>query len=160
MPEGVADTTTKFFFFSGEDRDNSRRQHKRKLFIPVLTLPALLERLLHQIESCRAAADDANIFFVPTKIAHHVWQKRVKTTLKKKHPHRADRTTRFLYCLCHLNFDVMERFVPCLATTCCMVSTFLLVSSRRNAMSCLAMSCVVKSQHGRCSQGAATVLMT
>ena len=52
------------------------------------------------------------------------------------------------------------RVMSCLATTFCTVSTILVVSSKREAMSSLAMSCPVKSQHSRCSQSAATVLMT
>ena len=74
VPEGVAVTTTNFFF-SGEDRDKSRRQPKGHSFFlfctETPTPPVPLERLLHQIGSCRAAADDTKMFFVPTKIAHH-----------------------------------------------------------------------------------------
>ena len=68
-----------------------------------------------------------------------------------------DCITRFLYRLRHLHF-VGCRVMSCLATTFCTVSTILVVSSRREAMSSL--SCPVKSQHSRCSQSAATVLMT
>ena len=50
--------------------------------------------------------------------------------------------------------------MSCLATTFCTVSTILVGSSRREAMSSLAMSCPVKSQHSRCSLSAATVVMT
>ena len=64
MPEGAADTTTKFFFL--ERRETVRDDD------PKDTPPVPLEPLLHQIGSCRAAADDAKIFFVPTKIAHHI----------------------------------------------------------------------------------------
>ena len=48
----------------------------------------------------------------------------------------------------------------CLATTFCVVSTVLLVSSRRSAMPCLAASCPIKQHHGRYSQSAARVLKT
>ena len=48
-------------------------------FTETLTPLVPLERLLHPIGSCRAAPDDANMFFVPTKIAHYVGQKRFKT---------------------------------------------------------------------------------
>ena len=142
-------------------------------FTTPLTLPVqqtmILERLLHQIGSCRAAADDANMFFVPSKIAQHIWQKRFSTnsinnmrrgrTKFLMFSNKTDRNTRFLYCLRHSNFHVMERF----GLSCHVLSahnmlhgvTFLVVSSRRNVMPCLAMSCLIKLHHGRRSQGAA-----
>ena len=70
-----------------------------------------------------------------------------------------DCITRFLYRLRHLHF-VGCHVMSCLATTFCTVSTILVGSSRREAMSSLAMSCPVKSQHSRCSLSAATVVMT
>ena len=63
MTEGVADTTTDFIFSERIEtiRDDS----------PKDTPPVPLERLLHQIGS-PAAADDANMIFMPSKIAHHI----------------------------------------------------------------------------------------
>ena len=63
VPEGVADTTTDFIFSERIEtiRDDS----------PKDTPPVPLERLLHQIGS-PAAADDANMLFMPNKIAHHI----------------------------------------------------------------------------------------
>ena len=58
---------------SGEDVDNSRqRPEGPSLFLFSTETPTfpvqqtmILERLPHQIESCRAAADDANMFHCP-----------------------------------------------------------------------------------------------
>ena len=97
---------------------------QRTLFFPfstgTQTLHVVLERLLHQIGSCCAAADNANMFFVPSKIAHHLWQKRFRTNSINNMrsgrtkflvlSHETDRITRFLHCLRHSNFHVMERF--------------------------------------------------
>ena len=79
--------------------------------------------------------------------------------------HETDRITRFLFCFRHPNFHVMERFWAVMSRSVwpqhvVWVSTVLLISSKWNATSCLATSCLVKSQHSRCSQSAATVLMT
>ena len=70
MPEGAADTTTDFIFSERIEtiRDDSKKD----------TPHVPLERLLHQIGSS-AAADGANMFLVPTKMAHHIWQKRFRT---------------------------------------------------------------------------------
>ena len=122
MPEGVADTTTNFFFLERMEtiRDDS----------PKDTPPVPLERLLHKIGS-PAAADNANMFFVPNKIAHHIWQNRFRTnsinnmrrgkTKFLMFSNKTDRITRFLYCLRHSNFYVME-LLGCRVTTCCVVS--------------------------------------
>ena len=63
MPEGVADTTADFIFSERIEtiRDDS----------PKDTPHVPLERLLHQIGS-PAAADGANMFFVPTKMAQSI----------------------------------------------------------------------------------------
>ena len=43
-----------------------------------------MEWMLHQIGSCRSAADDANMSFVPTKIAHHVLAEASQNNPQKK----------------------------------------------------------------------------
>ena len=120
MPKGVADTTTNLFF--PERIETVQDDYPKDTLFPFLyrntTLPVVLERLLHQIGSCRAAADNANMFLVPSKIAQHIWQKRFRTnsinnmrrgrTKFLTFPNKTDRNTRFLYCLRHSNFHVME----------------------------------------------------
>ena len=115
------------------------------------------------------------MFFVPTKNAHHFWAEAIQTdsinNMRRERMkflmffHETDRITRFLFCFRHPNFHVHGAFLGChvtfcLASTCCMVSTVLVVSSKRETMSSLATSCLVKSQHSRYSQGAAAIRMT
>ena len=92
-----------------------------------------LARLVHKIRSCRAAADDANMFFVPTKIAKQDVEEAVQIKVVSEQnsindmrrgtmtflvsSQITDCITRFLYCSRQLLFNVMERFwavVSCL----------------------------------------------
>ena len=60
------------------------------------------------------------MFLVPSKTAQHIWQKRFRTnsinnmrrgrTKFLTFSNKTDRNTRFLYCLRHSDFHVMERF--------------------------------------------------
>ena len=74
------------------------------------------------------------------------------------------RTTRSRHCPRHLKLKAVkhvEQLCQFLSgnNVRCGIHT-LLVSSRRNAVSCLAASCPIKQHHGRYSQRAATVMIT
>ena len=82
----------------------------------------ILERLPHQIESCRAAADDANMFHCPNQdctqcgkpfqrrfTANSINGMRGGRIKFLMFSHTTDRITRLLFCLRQFNFNVMER---------------------------------------------------
>ena len=147
MPEGVADTTANFFFL--ERIETIQDDYPKDSLLPVV-----LERLPHQIGSCRAAADNANMFFVPSKIAHHIWQKRFRTnsinnmrrgrTKFLMFSNKTDRITRFLYCFRHSNFHVMERFGLSCHNMLCGVTSWLFP---RDGMPCPASQCRALSNY-------------
>ena len=147
MPQGVADTTANFFFL--ERIETIQDDYPKDSLLPVI-----LERLLHQIGSCRAAADYANMFFVPSKIAHHIWQKRFRTnsinnmrrgrTKSLMFSNKTDRITRFLYCFRHSNFHVMERFGLSCHNMLCGVTSWLFP---RDGMPCPASQCRALSNY-------------
>ena len=146
MLEGVADTTTDFIF-SERIETNSRRQPKRHstcstgtaaspnwivLYAEQDCTPYLTEAIQNKLNQQYAPWKNEIFYVFPRNRSYH-------TILVLFAPSQLSCHGAVLGC--HVTF--------CLATTCCMVSTVLLVSSKRNPMSCLAMSCLVKSQHSR-----------
>ena len=110
MHEGVPDiTSTKFFY---PEKDNSRRPPSQ----PVQQT-MIMERLLHRIASCCAAADDANQECT-RKLEEAVQSCSTTNSINDMgregmkflvFSHTTGRITRFLHCLRHFNFNVMER---------------------------------------------------
>ena len=95
---------------------------------------------------CRSTTNSIICFGRAESMFHTIFYLPVRITLPRHRPR-------------HLKLKVMGHVrLSCtswLATTYGVVSTFLLVDSWPNAMSCLAVSCPIKLHHGRCSQGAA-----
>ena len=131
----------------------------------------ILERLVHRIASCSLrrwrrlhgpkspprlhSTSDRNCTTPFRNKLHHLmgpWRIKLSHVIQRAHSYHTVPSLK-----------VMERFGRAAflsGTTYGVVSTVLLVFSRRNAMFCLAMSCPIKQYHGRYSQGAARVLKT
>ena len=122
----------------------------------------ILERLLHRIESCSLSrwrqhgpksplrlhsTSDRNCTTSFHKKLNHLmgpWRIKLSHVIQRAHSYHTVPSLK-----------VMERFGRAAflsGTTYGVVSTVLLVFSRRNAMFCLAMSCPIKQHHGRYSQ--------
>ena len=131
----------------------------------------ILERLLHRIASCSLrrwrrqhgpkspprlhSTSDRNCTTPFHNKLNHLmdpWRIKLSHVIQRAHSYHTVPSLK-----------VMERFGRAAflsGTTYGVVSTVLLVFSRRNAMFCLAMSCPIKQHHGRYSQSAARVLKT
>ena len=166
--------------------DNLRLRSKESTFAgsrrKALTRPVqqtmILERLLHRIASCRSAAAMPTCFHPNTDrtqdMAEPV-QRRSATDTQIFVIRRGESTnptcsqlsvrlTQSWHSPHHLNMNVFKL----VGLSCHVLSDHNiwygvhvpLVSSRRSATSCFTTSCPMSPQHGRCSQGAARVLMT
>ena len=149
------------------NRDNSRQRPKRiNIFLFLTTAQTktvqhtmTVEKLLHRVASCRSAADDANLFSCPhedcTQPAKETVERRViPNSIIVILPWRND-ISNFFTSPFGLSLSAPPQTESngtfFLATTCCILSTVLLVFSRRIAMMCLTMLCPVK-HHGRYSK--------